>query len=121
MESAATVFEKDPSSAARPFGEKPDSMFDSENLPIVFLIAGGISGQKLLKSLVAREGCRFETFESAREFLARPRTLVPSCIVFALSPEQNHLEERRLTTFQFLTQLASITGHLDAVLTNIQG
>jgi FixJ family two-component response regulator len=97
MASAATarIFEKNPASIASIYGQERDSASDSGSVPIVFLITGEISEQESLKSLVAREGWRFETFETVRDFLARPRTLVPSCIVLALSQEENGLEEQK--------------------------
>jgi FixJ family two-component response regulator len=97
MASAATtrIVEKNPTNIASIFGPKRDSERSSESVPIVFLITGDISEQESLESLVAREGWRFETFESAREFLARPRRLVPSCIILDSSPELNGLEEQK--------------------------
>jgi len=97
MASAATtsIFEKNPANIASVFELKLDSERTSEGVPIVFLITSDISEQEPLKSLVAREGWRFETFDSAREFLVQPRPLVPSCILLALSPELNRLEQQR--------------------------
>jgi FixJ family two-component response regulator len=96
MASAVTtrIFEKNPLNIASIFGPRLDSG-RSEGIPIIFLITTDISEQESLKSLVAREGWRLETFKTAREFLAWPRTLVPSCIILALSQEVNGLEEQR--------------------------
>jgi hypothetical protein len=94
MASAATtrVFEENTLST---LGQKLDSGCNSESAPIVFFISSDISERRSLKSLVAREGWGFETFESAREFLARPRPLVPSCLILGLPPEPNRLEEQK--------------------------
>jgi len=96
MASAATtrILEKNPANIPSIFGPKLDSGRSSESVPIVFLITDDIADREFLKSLVARQGWRFGTFESAREFLARPRRLVPSCIILGLSPELNGLEEQ---------------------------
>jgi FixJ family two-component response regulator len=91
----ARIFEKNPASIESLFGQKSDAIPDSESAPIVFLIASDISERESLRSLVAREGWRSETFESAREFLARPRILAQSCTILALSPELNGLEEQK--------------------------
>jgi FixJ family two-component response regulator len=97
MASAATrIFEKNPVDIASIFARELQPERALEGLPpIVFLITSDISEQKPLKSLVVREGWRFETFESAREFLARPRPLVPSCVILDLSPELNPLEQQK--------------------------
>jgi FixJ family two-component response regulator len=95
MASAATArsFEENEASIASMSGQERKSTAESDGEPIIFLITGDTSDQESMKSLVAREGWRFETFESVREFLARRRTLVPSCIVLALSLELNGLED----------------------------
>jgi FixJ family two-component response regulator len=97
MGSAATtrIFENNPANLACILAQKCDSRPNPDRVPIVFLITGDISERESLKSLVAREGWQFEMFESAREFLARPRPLVPSCIILGSSPELNSLEEQK--------------------------
>jgi len=78
------------------FGQKPDSQANSQCIPTVFLITRDISEQDYLKPLIARQGWQFETFESGREFLARPRPLVPSCLILAHSlPELSGLDEQK--------------------------
>jgi FixJ family two-component response regulator len=97
MASAATrIFAMNPVNIASIFEPALDSERASAGVPpIVFLITSDISEHEPLKSLVVREGWRFETFESAREFLARPRPLVPSCVILDLSPELNRLEQQK--------------------------
>jgi hypothetical protein len=93
MASAATtrILEENPANIVSIFQTKPDSERTSEGVPIVFLITS--DEQEPLKSLFVREGWRFETFESAREFLDRSRPLVPSCVILDLSPELNRIGE----------------------------
>ena len=101
MASAATARILDGNSAniASTFGQKIDSQLHSHAIPIVFLITDDISEQKSLKSLINRQGWEFETFESVRDFLARPRPLVPSCLILARSlRDLNGLEEQKQIT-----------------------
>lgn len=73
-----------------------DSRPNTDSAPIVFLITDDISEQESLKSLITRQGWQFETFESAREFLVRPRPHVPSCLILARSLQDlNGLEEQK--------------------------
>jgi FixJ family two-component response regulator len=95
MACAATtrVFEEKSANIVSILEQKLDC--STKSVPIVFLIRSDISEQESLKSLVAREGWRFETFESAREFLARPRPLAPRCLLLCLPPGPNLLEEQK--------------------------
>jgi FixJ family two-component response regulator len=97
MQSAATtrIFENNPANAACLFGTKCYARPNPDSVPIVFLVSPDIAECESLKSVVAREGWQFETFGSAREFLARPRPLVPSCVILGLSPELNGLQEQK--------------------------
>jgi FixJ family two-component response regulator len=70
-------------------GRKPDSPANSNTTPIVFLISDG-AAEESLKSLIVHEGWQFETFSSAQEFLARPRPVVPSCLILTLSERDLH-------------------------------
>jgi FixJ family two-component response regulator len=69
---------------------------NSDRAPIVFLITDDISERESLKLLVTGQGWEFQMFESAREFLAPPRPLVPSCLILARSlRDLNGLEEQK--------------------------
>jgi FixJ family two-component response regulator len=93
---ATRIIEGNSASIAYTFGQKLDSPSSSYGTPIVFLITDDISEQEFLKSLIARQGWEFETFASAREFLSRPRPLVPSCLILACSlPDLKGLEEQK--------------------------
>ena len=98
MASAAAtgMFEQNSANLAFTFGQKLDSRANSQDAPIVFLITDDISERESLKSLIAHESWQFEAFESARGFLARPRPLVPSCLILARSlPDMSGLEEQK--------------------------
>ena len=53
--------------------------------PIVFVVDDDISVRESLQLLLQSEGWHPETFASAQEFLDRPRSLVPSCLVLDVS------------------------------------
>jgi FixJ family two-component response regulator len=64
--------------------------------PIVFVIDDDISIRESLELLLRCEGWEPETFASAQEFLARPRPIVPSCLVLDLPlPDLNGLDLQR--------------------------
>ena len=52
----------------------------SQTTPIVFVVDDDMSVREALDSLIRQAGWQPEVFESAQEFLARPRALVPSCL-----------------------------------------
>ena len=52
--------------------------------PIVFVVDDDISVRESLEPLIRREGWQPEILESAEDFLAQPRPLVPSCLILAL-------------------------------------
>jgi FixJ family two-component response regulator len=49
--------------------------------PLVFVVDGDGSVRESLELLIEASGWQAETYESAHEFLERPRTLVPSCLI----------------------------------------
>jgi len=53
----------------------------SNGPPIVFIVDDDISVRESLELLVSSSGWQAETFVSAREFLARPPPLAPSCLI----------------------------------------
>ena len=57
----------------------------SNYAPIVFIVDNDVSVRESLYLLIRCEGWQPETFESPQEFLARPRLLVPSCLVLDVS------------------------------------
>lgn len=63
--------------------------------PIVFVVDNDISVRESLESVIRNEGWQPETFGSVQEFLARPRPLVPSCLVLALPHDRHGLEVQK--------------------------
>lgn len=84
-------------------------------LPIVFVVDDDISVRESLELLIESNGLRPETFESAQEFLARPRVKVPSCLVLDVSlPGLNGLElQKRVAAERTDMPIIFITGHGD--------
>ena len=57
----------------------------SQDLPIVFVLDDDVSLRESAELLIRRAGWRPETFAFAREFLDRPRSLVPNCLILDAS------------------------------------
>jgi FixJ family two-component response regulator len=87
--------------------------------PIVFVVDDDISVRESLELLIRSEGWQPETFESAQEFLARPRALVPSCLVLDFSlPGLNGLElQKRVAVERTDMPIIFITGFGDVPVT----
>jgi FixJ family two-component response regulator len=97
MASAATtrIIDGNHANVATTFHQTIDLRPNSSVTPIVFVITDDISEAECLKSLIACHGWQFETFVSAQEFLARPRPLVPSCLILLRTlPDINRVEEQ---------------------------
>jgi FixJ family two-component response regulator len=65
--------------------------------PIVFVVDDDVSVRESLELLIRWAGWKPETFGSAREFLSRPRVIVPNCLVLDVSlPDLNGLDLQEL-------------------------
>src|SRR5258705_3546642 len=86
---------------------------------IVFVVDDDISVRESLELLIRSEGWHPETFESAQEFLAHPRVLVPSCLVLDVSlPGLNGLElQKRVAVERTDMPIIFITGYGDVPMT----
>jgi len=91
----------------------------SHAIPIVFVVDDDISVRESLELLIRSEGWQPETFESAQEFLAHPRALVPSCLVLDVSlPGLNGLElQKRVAVERTDMPIIFITGYGDVPMT----
>lgn len=87
----------------------------SAAVPIVFIVDDDVSVRESLELLVRNENWKPETFSSAQEFLKRPRTPVPSCLVLDLSlPGLNGLElQKQLLVEHIDMPIIFITAHGD--------
>jgi FixJ family two-component response regulator len=79
---------------------------------IVFVVDDDVSVRESLELLIRAAGWHSETFASAQEFLSRPRTLVPSCLVLDVSlPGLNGLELQQELAERTDMPIIFITGH----------
>ena len=87
----------------------------SDLMPIVFVVDDDISVRESLELLIRCEGWRPETFQSAQEFLSRPRPLVPCCLILDLSlPDLNGLELQEILARERAEMpIIFISGHGD--------
>jgi FixJ family two-component response regulator len=87
--------------------------------PIVFVVDDDISVRESLQLLIQCEGWHPETFASAQEFLDRPRSLVPSCLVLDVSlPGLNGLDlQKRVAIERPDMPIIFITGYGDVPMT----
>jgi FixJ family two-component response regulator len=102
-------------SAARALGREPELSTMSAVTPIVFVVDDDVSVRESLELLIRCEGWAPETFASAQEFLNRPRTVVPSCLILDISlPGLNGLElQKRVAAERADMPIIFITGYGD--------
>lgn len=85
-----------------------------QDTPTVFVVDDDVSVRESLELLFSFEGWRTEVFASAREFLARPRSLTPSCLVLDVSlPDLSGLDLQKLVADRTDMPVIFITGHAD--------
>ncbi|MGA8262689.1 MAG: response regulator transcription factor [Arenicellales bacterium] len=91
----------------------------SHATPLVFVVDDDISVRESLDLLIRQAGWEPEIFESAQEFLSRPRASVPSCLILDLSlPGLNGLELQKLVAADRSDMpIIFITGHGDVPTT----
>lgn len=87
--------------------------------PVVFVVDDDVSVREALELLLASSGWAVETFETAQEFLARPRALRPACLILDVSlPGLNGLElQRRIAGDRADLPIIFITGYGDVPTT----
>ena len=80
----------------------------------MFVVDDDISVRESLEGLLRSAGWRVETFVSAADFLAYPRTNVPCCLVLDVSlPDLNGLELQQRLDDRRELPIVFITGHGD--------
>ena len=87
--------------------------------PIVFVVDSDPSVRESLELLIRAAGWQAETFASAKEFLARPRSVVPSCLVLDVTlPDLNGLElQERIASERTDMPIIFLTGNADIAVT----
>src|SRR5215510_6218044 len=83
--------------------------------PIVFVVDDDVWVRESLETLIRDEDWQPETFASAQEFLDRPRTFTPCCLVLDISlPGLNGLElQKHVAVERADMPIIFITGHGD--------
>jgi FixJ family two-component response regulator len=91
----------------------------SQQKPIVFVVDDDISVRESLELLIKFAGWQPETFASAEEFLTRPSSVGPSCLVLDVSlPNLSGLNLQKLITADHADMpIIFITGHGDVPMT----
>jgi FixJ family two-component response regulator len=87
--------------------------------PIVFVVDDDLSVRGALDLLIRSQGWQPETFASAEEFLARPRSCTPCCLVLDVTlPALNGLDLQRLVSVDRTEMpIIFITGYGDVPMT----
>jgi FixJ family two-component response regulator len=87
-------------------------------LPIVFVVDDDLSVRESLELLIKSAGWRPETFVSAQEFLSRPQSPVPCCLVLDVTlPGLSGLELQKQLAERTDMPIIFITGHGDVPMT----
>jgi FixJ family two-component response regulator len=91
----------------------------SHATPIVFVVDDDISVREALELLICNAGWQPETFASAREFLSRPRVVIPSCLILDVAlPDLNGLDlQKRVAVDRIDMPIIFITGFGDVPMT----
>jgi FixJ family two-component response regulator len=102
-------------SLANAISSKLGSVLMPPASPTVFVVDDDISVRESLELLIHNEGWQVETFASAHEFLNRPRTLIPSCLILDVSlPGLNGLDlQQRVAPERTDMPIIFITGQGD--------
>ena len=87
--------------------------------PIVFVVDDDVSVRESLELMIEASGWQPETFASAEEFLAHPRTLVPSCLILDVSlPDLDGLELQKRVAAEWPDMpVIFLTGYADVSMT----
>ena len=82
---------------------------------IVFIVDNDISVRESLTILIENAGLRPQTFASAAEFLAHPKSATPSCLVLdSILPDLNGLElQERVSAERCDIPIIFLSGHAD--------
>jgi FixJ family two-component response regulator len=91
----------------------------SDTTPIVFVVDDDISVRESLELLIQNAGWQPELFESAQDFLSRPRVFVPNCLVLDITlPGLNGLDlQRHVAVDRPDMPIIFITGYGDVPMT----
>jgi FixJ family two-component response regulator len=90
----------------------------ADDTAIVFVVDDDVSVRESLELLIRHSGWRAETFASATAFLARPRAIVPSCLVLDVTlPGLTGLKLQQQLAERSEMPIIFITGYGDVPMT----
>ena len=100
-------------------GDGARSASMSQDTPVVFVVDDDVSVRESLELLIRSAGWQPETFESAQEFLSRPRAPVPNCLVLDVNlPDLNGLDLQKLVSVERTDMpIIFVTGYGDVPMT----
>jgi FixJ family two-component response regulator len=91
---------------------------NSRDTPVIFVVDDDVSVRESLELLILCAGWQPETFESAEEFLERPRVEAPSCLVLDVTlPNLNGLDLQKRIIDRPDMPVIFITGYGDVPTT----
>jgi FixJ family two-component response regulator len=86
--------------------------------PVVFVVDDDVSVRESLELLIKSAGWQPKTFASAQDFLSRPQSTVPCCLVLDVTlPGLNGLELQQQLAGRTEMPIIFITGHGDVPMT----
>jgi len=90
----------------------------SRDTPVILVVDDDVSVRESLELLILSAGWQPETFESAEEFLERPRIHGPSCLVLDVTlPNLNGLDLQKRVIDRADMPVIFITGYGDVPTT----
>jgi FixJ family two-component response regulator len=100
-------------------GDKAGSKTMAEVTPIVYVVDDDISVREAIEALIRETGWQPRVFASASDFLSRPRSAIPSCLVLDVSlPDLNGLDlQQKIATDRNDMPIIFITGYGDVPMT----
>lgn len=91
----------------------------SHETPVVFVVDDDVSVRESLELLIRTAGWQVEAFRSARQFLDRPRAIVPNCLILDVNlPDLSGLDLQKLVSVERTDMpIVFITGYGDVPMT----
>ncbi|MGU7782241.1 response regulator transcription factor [Burkholderia sp. PU8-34] len=99
--------------------ERELDLSSAQATPVVFVVDDDISVRESLEAMIRYAGLIAETFASAQDFLGRPRTTVPNCLVLDVGlPDLSGLDLQNLIASERTDMpIIFITGRSDVPTT----
>ncbi|MGU7775132.1 response regulator transcription factor [Burkholderia sp. MR1-5-21] len=99
--------------------ERELDLSSAQATPVVFVVDDDVSVRESLEAMIRYAGLIAETFASAQDFLGRPRTTVPNCLVLDVGlPDLSGLDLQNLIASErTATPIIFITGRGDVPTT----